>query len=231
MTTALLAAGRTADVFDLGDGRVLRRYRGRELTTTAEATLMRHLHEAGFPVPEVHAARGRELVMARVDGPTLAAAALSGTVSPADVGTVLAELHEALERVGDPGAIEGIEGIGTVAGAADVEQGRRVLHLDLHPENVLLGPDGPVVIDWSNAAIGPGGCDAALTALVLAQVVDRSQSPVAQAVRAALAGFLLRVGPLREEHRQWAVARRAADPSLSSGEVARLGTAAVMIRG
>ena len=35
--------------------------------------------------------------------------------------------------------------------------GDRVLHIDLHPENVIISPAGPVVIDWSGASAGPGG--------------------------------------------------------------------------
>ena len=37
-----------------------------------------------------------------------------------------------------------------------------LLHLDLHPRNVLLTARGPVVIDWANAANGPGAADVAL---------------------------------------------------------------------
>ena len=43
-----------------------------------------------------------------------------------------------------------------------------IAHLDLHPDNVVLTVDGPVVIDWSNAAVGVSGLDAANTWLTLA---------------------------------------------------------------
>ena len=46
--------------------------------------------------------------------------------------------------------------------------GDAVLHLDLHPMNVVLSPDGPVVIDWTNAAAGPAGFDASITYVVMA---------------------------------------------------------------
>jgi aminoglycoside phosphotransferase (APT) family kinase protein len=47
-------------------------------------------------------------------------------------------------------------------------EGPAILHLDLHPANVMLGPHGPVVIDWANAARGDAALDVALTAVVLA---------------------------------------------------------------
>ena len=46
--------------------------------------------------------------------------------------------------------------------------GTALLHLDLHPENVILTQRGPVVIDWPNAARGPGAADVAHTWVVLA---------------------------------------------------------------
>ncbi len=67
----LLASGRAADVYDLGDGTVLRRYRHSRHDTEHEARVMRHVAEHGFPVPEVQRAEGRDLVMDRVDGPTM----------------------------------------------------------------------------------------------------------------------------------------------------------------
>lgn len=43
----------------------------------------------------------------------------------------------------------------------------RVLHLDLHPGNVMLTSRGPVVIDWSNARSGAGGADVAMAYILL----------------------------------------------------------------
>uniref|UniRef100_UPI0004CD95CF phosphotransferase n=1 Tax=Streptomyces aureocirculatus TaxID=67275 RepID=UPI0004CD95CF len=46
----------------------------------------------------------------------------------------------------------------------------RILHLDLHPDNVMLTSGRPVVIDWRNTEEGPPGLDWAMSALILAQV-------------------------------------------------------------
>jgi aminoglycoside phosphotransferase (APT) family kinase protein len=46
---------------------------------------------------------------------------------------------------------------------AAVGSGDRLLHLDLHPANVILSPAGPVVVDWTNARRGDPAFDVALT--------------------------------------------------------------------
>jgi hypothetical protein len=67
---ALLARGREADVFDRGDGTVLRRYRDHAVPAH-EVRAMRHARSQGYPVPEVIAVSGRDLVLDRILGPTM----------------------------------------------------------------------------------------------------------------------------------------------------------------
>lgn len=144
----LLAAGRDADVFDLGDGRVLRRHRdGRPATKQAE--LIRYVASHGYPVPRLIDASGPDLILERIDGPELQAA-----IRPWNIGRsarLLADLHHRLHRIPP---LPGLD--------APFGEPVALLHLDLHPRNVLLGPNGPVVIDWANAANGPGQADIAL---------------------------------------------------------------------
>jgi aminoglycoside phosphotransferase (APT) family kinase protein len=45
--------------------------------------------------------------------------------------------------------------------------GDRIVHLDLHPLNVIMSARGPVVIDWANAMLGKPLFDAALTYVLL----------------------------------------------------------------
>ena len=44
----------------------------------------------------------------------------------------------------------------------------RLLHLDFHPDNVLLSGRGPVVIDWANARAGEPALDVAMTWVICA---------------------------------------------------------------
>jgi aminoglycoside phosphotransferase (APT) family kinase protein len=152
----LLASGREADVYALDDRRVLRRYR-READVTGEVAAMRYLAGLGYPVPAVYEAAGADMVLERLDGPTMAQAFHTGEFTIDEGAALLADLLRRLHEVPPwPGA----------------DPASRILHLDLHPENVLLTARGPVVIDWCNARPGDPDLDTGLTALILAQVTS-----------------------------------------------------------
>jgi tRNA A-37 threonylcarbamoyl transferase component Bud32 len=144
----LLASGRDADVFDLGDGRVLRRHRdGRPATKQAE--LLRYVGSHGYPVPRLYDASGPDLVLERLEGPELQA-----LIRPWNIGRsarLLAGLHRRLHEIPPLAGLD-----------APFGEPVSLLHLDLHPRNVIVTPRGPVVIDWANAANGPGQADVAL---------------------------------------------------------------------
>ena len=129
---------------------MLRRYRT-EHDSGPEATLMVHLADHGFPVPAVHDVDGRDLVMDRVDGPSQLDDIERRPWRVGTHGRTLAALHRQLDDVPAPDGAGG-----------------HVVHLDLHPGNVLCTPDGPVVIDWSNGRVGDRHEDVATTWMLLA---------------------------------------------------------------
>ncbi|WP_336206972.1 phosphotransferase [Nonomuraea sp. LPB2021202275-12-8] len=209
----LLGTGRTADVFAVDGHRVLRRYRaGRD--AGREGAVMAHLAAGGFPVPRIFpgASQPTDLVMERLSGPTMLAALLEGTMAPARAGRILAELLHRLHAVAPP---------------PSARPGDRILHLDLHPDNVLLTPRGPVVIDWCNTEEGEPELDWAMSALILAQAAVTGLAGQ-EAVRPLLAS-LLAAGPSLGGHLPRARARRAADPHMSPQESAALDGAVRLI--
>lgn len=153
----LIGSGRAADVYDLGDGRVLRRNRTGE-PTEREAAVMRHLWRHGYPVPQVHDADGADLVMDRVDGPTMLEAFGRRPWMIRSWARLLASLHQRLEAVPVPDLA-----IPERFGAPQV-----LVHADLHPDNVMLTSTGPVVIDWPNTSVGPRNAEAASTWIIVA---------------------------------------------------------------
>ena len=211
----LIASGRDSDVFGYADGLVLRRYRdGRP--AEGEAATLRAVADLGYPVPVVHDATGPDIVMERVDGPTLAEAMVAG-LSPDVGGALLADLHDRLHALAWPGAAAG----------------EVLLHLDLHPLNVILRGADPVVIDWSNARPGPAALDVAMTAVILAQVVttdgmleavgvDEGARP---ALARLLAVFAAEVGTPYATALPAAEALRRQDPYQSGAELAALSRA------
>ena len=211
------ASGREADVYAFGDGRLLRRYRD-GADATGEAQIMAYAAALGFPVPRVHEAHGPDIVMERLDGPTMAQALLRGALSVGAGATMLADLLRRLHEVPARGATGCL------------------VHLDLHPENVLLTGRGPVVIDWHNAGDGPADLDTAFTALILAQVAIGSIAHPLGAGAVAPAGVMLDRflvvapgDPVRLLND--AVAIRAKQSTMSAEEVAALGVAAARVRG
>jgi len=221
----LLGSGRDADVFAIDDRWVLRRYRDGG-DTADEAAVMTYLADRGFPVPIVHPAAlvadrdaRTDLVMQRLSGPTMLRALLDAEITPGQAGEVLARLLRRLHAI--PARSSGVPGY-------------RILHLDLHPDNVMLTPRGPVVIDWRNTEEGPPGLDWAMSALIHAQVAVDPAGEMA-AAQSVLSSLLTEfddtvdTGGIRTEHLAQARARRAANPTMSPREVELLDAAVALV--
>ncbi|MEV1023885.1 aminoglycoside phosphotransferase family protein [Streptomyces sp. NPDC050264] len=213
MVLDLMGRGRTADVYALDDAWVLRRHRD-GLDARAEAAVMTYVRDHGYPAPRVRPDAGlphSDLVMERLDGPTQADAVLRGEVDPTEagheLGFLLRELH-----------------------AVPARPGGHVLHLDLHPENVIRTAHGPMVIDWANAEEGAPALDWAVSALILAEVAVEPGRAEAEPVRVALAALLTEPVPGVDGALDEAGARRAANPTLSAEEKRRLGAAVAHVR-
>src|SRR6516225_8474448 len=97
----LIGAGRSADVYDAGNGRVLRRYRdGRPAVWVArEAEVMRHARAHGVPVPEVFDVSGADIVMARAAGPTMVDVLIRRPWTAGAQARLLARLHDQVHAV------------------------------------------------------------------------------------------------------------------------------------
>jgi aminoglycoside phosphotransferase (APT) family kinase protein len=168
------ASGRDADVYAIDESWVLRRYRS-GYPVRDEADFMRWVAKYDYPVPAVRHVDGADMVIERLTGPTLAEAAIAGEVSPLELGKIHADLHRRLHGIPAPSGAPGLV----------------VMHGDLHPDNVILTADGPVVIDWRNAEEGPPEFDIAMTAIIFAQVaLDPAFASLSPMLRDALATYL-----------------------------------------
>jgi|SRR5579884_13349 len=158
----LIAVGRASEIFDLGDRRVLRRFKSGG-DPEREALVMRHARDRGYPVPAVLEIAAGALVLEKVEGPTMWEAA---TREPSTVNAhaaMLEQLHRDLHELDAP---DGLPAAG---------DGDRLLHLDLHPANVILSADGPVVVDWTNARRGEPAFDVAMTWVIGATSTGRGR--------------------------------------------------------
>jgi Ser/Thr protein kinase RdoA (MazF antagonist) len=210
-----LAEGRDSEIFEHGEGRVLRVARdGRSLV--AEAEIMRHVRSHGYPCPDVHDAGDGYLVMDRLAGPTMMEVVGKRPFPLRRSGRVLADLHARLHRIPAPPGVR-----------VAPMPGDRVLHRDLHPLNVMMTPDGPMVIDWSNASAGAPAFDVADTWVLFACAapptdgMDRFIVPIGRRIllRAYLGGVDIaaarRAVPAAVEH-------RLTDSNMSADEHARM---------
>ncbi|GGW39360.1 hypothetical protein GCM10010503_14540 [Streptomyces lucensis JCM 4490] len=214
-TGKLLGSGRSADVYEIDDAWVLRRDREAWGDAAAEGAVMEYVRGHGYPVPRVRPTGSRtDLVLERLSGPTLLDALTDGRVGAAEGGALLAGLLRRLHAV--PGR-----------DAADPDA--RVLHLDLHPDNVMLTPDGPRVIDWSNAEDGRPGLDWGMSAVILAQVAVGGEA-LAEPAGALLAALLADPSGLTGDGLAEARRRRAANPTMTRREVELLGAAEELVR-
>ena len=158
--------------------------------------MMRLAAEHGIRVPAVHEVRPDAMVMELVPGETLLGRIWRRPWEMPFGARVVADLHERLHAIPHEGA--------------------HLVHLDLHPENVLLGPDGPVLIDWTNARAGDPDADVALTWLI-------AETSAGIRGRAFARFFRRRAGrdAIRKGFAQ-ASAFRLADPHVTDEERARV---------
>jgi aminoglycoside phosphotransferase (APT) family kinase protein len=212
----LIGSGRDAEIFEFGRDRVLRRARsGRSLED--EARVMRFVADQGYPAPEVFDVRadGAEIVMERVDGPLMADVMTKRPQTIPRLASLLADLHDQLHRITAPDWLR------------PWDDGDRVLHLDLHPLNVLMSPRGPVVIDWANAARGDGLSDVAATYVLLTCPHMPGPRWKQIAVRPARIGVARRFtrryrGRELDEHIGVEAERKTLDPNMGPDEIEAL---------
>ncbi len=213
----LLASGRDGDIYAIAPGLVLRKTRdGRSIAH--EARIMRYVAEHGYPVPRIEEVRadGTEIVMERIDGPLMMKTMERGGIKGIRTGAeTLADLHDRLHAIPAPEWLPSLE------------EGDSVLHLDLHPLNIIESERGPVVIDWGNARRGDGLTDVAVSYVLL--VGPRVPGPwikriALQPVRGWLANqFVLRYrGPELSARIAYAAELKTFDRNMFPDEVKKM---------
>jgi len=182
--------GRTSDVFAFGRGRVVKVPRAHVPSHWAamEARLASSVSRAGLPVPavlDVVTIGGRDaIVFERVSGPSMWELMRRDITAARTLGALLVEVHHRVHSVPAPPEIPRLGALleSKISNAPELWDDERpealfmarslpeessLLHGDLHPCNVVMGEDGPVVIDWFDAAMGPPEADLVRTSLLL----------------------------------------------------------------
>jgi tRNA A-37 threonylcarbamoyl transferase component Bud32 len=184
---SLLAKGTTADIYDWGPSHVLKLFLERSPGHANEVAASRIAHKASLPVPEVidgliEVSQREGIVLERVDGPTMTeylrelpekaercarqAAELQARIHSTEV-TDLPFLVEILTwSINQTNRLD--ENIRKAV--LDVLNGlparETLCHNDFYPNNIIMSPRGPVVIDWAIGASGNPLADHARTWLI-----------------------------------------------------------------
>lgn len=186
----LVATGRTSDVYEFGREAVVKIPRPHVplLWAEIEAELTGIIHGFGLPAPavlDVVRIEGRPcVVLERVGGTVMWERMLSHRGDVVGLVDELVALQRRIHSAGLPAGIPDLVGRlrskvadSSELPAADRNEahmlidslpaGAAILHGDLHPGNVLLGPDGPVAIDWFDVSIGHAVADVVRTSLLI----------------------------------------------------------------
>lgn len=196
----LVAVGRTSDVYEFGSDDVIKVSRPHVPDEWArlEADFTVAIGALDIPAPkvvDVVDVDGRTaIVFRRVHGQTMWQRMLDEPSRIDDLVALLAETHRRILAAGPPDGVEGlvdrvgrkIEAVEQVtsderrealATLRELPKGAALLHGDLHPGNVLMSDDGPVVIDWFDASIGHPIADVVRSSLLMRPLGDRGDSP------------------------------------------------------
>ena len=130
---------------------------------------------------------------------------------------MLADLHSELHELTAPDWLPD----------APVGRGVGLLHLDLHPLNVMMSPRGPVVIDWARACRGDPAVDVALAWILMAagevptgrlmgMILGRARSTLVKSFLGSVEIDAVR--PVLFDVVAWKVS----DPHISAAEQARM---------
>lgn len=176
-----VAEGREAEMFEWGDGRVLRLYRSEySLAAEGEQRRLDIARRSGLRVPEQfgrHDVNGRAgIILERVAGPDLLTEVSAKPWHVLHVGSTWGKVQAEINRRQAPPEleparlrarriIERTEHIPADIREAALTQieslsdGDRLLHGDCHPANIMRHGDELVVIDWTNVCRGPAEAD------------------------------------------------------------------------
>jgi aminoglycoside phosphotransferase (APT) family kinase protein len=225
---ALIAEGRTAQVYALGDDRVVKVLRTGfpDAQGKAEELAAKLADGAAIGAPAFFGTMLVDerfgLVYERIEGESMLAQLSARTASIGSLATTLGTLHAAMHQA--PGqalppfraAIEAaVAGSTRHAGKRAVSlalrrlrglpDGTAICHGDFHPGNVMMSASGPRVIDWLTASSGSPAADVARTLFILRHSHVPREIPPVRRLRIALLRRRFVAGYLDSYRRQRAL--------------------------
>ncbi|MCX6048642.1 MAG: phosphotransferase [Chloroflexi bacterium] len=183
-----LAEGRAAELFAWGDDQVIKLFRNPHWQAAEqEAQIARLAYANGVRTPHVYdiiESEGRPgIVYERIQGVSLLTVLATQLWRIWPLARAFAELHAAVHQVSLPELrrsrtvlqtdIQQAPGLpvdlqqATLRLLEQLPDADKLCHADFHPDNVIVAPDGLVVVDWANTVSGHPLADVAKTSLLL----------------------------------------------------------------
>lgn len=196
-----IGEGMTADVHAWASGQVVKLFKPSSSLRFGrhEARMTRAAFAAGAPAPEVLGEvtlDGRfGIVLTRFEGPSLADLMFAQSLTPEEVGTVLAAAYRSVHKTTSPDVVslrdwinvasrqsrdtfpEDIAG-GVLALLDRLPDADGLCHADLHPGNVIMTAEGPRIIDWGCVIRAPAIVDIGRAHVSLSELVAEDTDPV-----------------------------------------------------
>jgi len=189
-----IGAGVSADVPAWAPGQVVKLFKsGSPRRVAWEAQMTSAAFAAGLPAPEVFGEvtlDGRlGIVMTRFDGPTVLKLLRAGALQTQQAATIIATLALTIHNTPPPPkvlplrtwmgyALQGSEGHipehireGIILLIDRLPPADGLCHCDLHPENVIMTPEGPRLIDWLGMMRAPATLDLAVCHTLLGELL------------------------------------------------------------
>lgn len=189
MEMTMINQGRTAEIFDLGDDRILKLFR-KDFPMPAienESRIADAIKDCNIPMPKFFGRMEHQnragLVYEYIDGASMFKSIMDKPWTLFSYAKKMAEAHAAIHQTkieGVPMQKEQLELFINRVDMLSVDQKTKVIaelnklpnghslcHGDLHPDNILFASNKPYIIDWMTATAGEAAGDVARTVILL----------------------------------------------------------------
>ena len=185
----LIARGRTADLYELPENRVLKLFYDwvSPEAINKEYEVSRRVFQARLPVPQVFEVVDLEshtgIIYEKIQGTTMLSMLAKKPWQVAQHSRVMAELHHMIHQVKvDESStyhdqwfrnIERVPDLSEevkqklIAQVKQLPNDNCLCHFDFHPDQVIYTEKGPIILDWLTAEIGHPAADVARTQILI----------------------------------------------------------------
>lgn len=189
MNKKLIAQGRTAEIYEWEDGKILKLYRNgmSKEALENEYNISKIVQDFGLSVPAVYEKLSVEdrygIVYEKLSGETMLKIIAAKPLNITKEAHRLAELHYSMHKCEAPEMPsqknilrESIKRVDLLAENSKkkiidyldkLSEEKMLCHGDFHPDNIIVSEDRDVIIDWMTGTMGTPAADVARTSILL----------------------------------------------------------------